>query len=307
MKFTADYRAASNAANGGLVAFDDEYIYYASDNRIHGRSLNEEIGLKFELVTETSPIKNLCVYGDYIFYVSDGKVNSIKKDGNEGLNLHPEADGFFYLSDNLIVYTLGGVIYLQDLNGSAPIKVGHTSGFINFAGGELTYADGNTIKVYNVKTGEFTIEYESDRMISGLIRYEDKIIYRAVSAANDRDMTELIILDLGTGEIDSVFAGSLNKTVEPGDEYFSGQSWVTSAFNVNPNDGMLYFSYLTDYDTDGFHKQAIYRRDFNEVGSQEILAETSETPYPKNPPSAAFYSTPGGIYYFNPDGELVKI
>ncbi|MDR0987149.1 MAG: hypothetical protein LBL98_05600 [Ruminococcus sp.] len=307
-EFTADYGASSNAALGGLVAFDDKFIYYTTDNRIHGRSLDDEVSLKFELVAETSPIKNICVYGEYVFYAVDGMVKSVRNDGGPGLNINPSVGSFFYMVDDTIVYTLpSGNTYIQDVGGADPVNLGKSASFINFANGELTYADGQNIKVYNLAKGEFTFDYASDRMISGLIRYEDKIIYRAVSSANDRDMTELLILDVKTGALDSVFAGSLNKTVKPGDEYFSGQSWVSSAFNVNPNDEMLYFSYLTDYDTDGFHKRAIYRRDLGEIGSQEVLAEISETPYPKNPPDAAFYSTPDGVFYFNTDGELVKI
>ncbi|MDR0986429.1 MAG: hypothetical protein LBL98_01870, partial [Ruminococcus sp.] len=265
-EFTADYAAASNAALGGLVAFDDEFIYYVTDNRIHARSLNEEVDLKFELVAETSAIKNICVYGEYVFYAVGGMVKSVRNDGGEGLGINPSVGNFFYLADDTIIYTLpSGNTYIQDVNGSEPVNIGKAS-FINFADGELTYVDGNLIKVYDLARGKITHEFESDRMISGLIRYKDKIIYRAVSTAGEKDMMELLIVDVMSGALDSVFAASIDKSVKPGDEYFSGQNWLSSAFNVNPNDGMLYFCYLTDYDTDGFHKQTIYRRDFNEVG-----------------------------------------
>jgi hypothetical protein len=103
------------------------------------------------------------------------------------------------------------------------------------------------------------------------------VFYTDITKGDSR-LTEIIAYDLKTGEKIDVFAAQTNLAVKPGDEYFSGQQFLTKNFRLDP-DGWIYLYMLTDYDTDGFHKRLTYRKNLKTLKIEEQGFELSDTPY----------------------------
>jgi hypothetical protein len=110
------------------------------------------------------------------------------------------------------------------------------------------------------------------------------LVYYTDVTKGDSRFNEIVALDREENRLIDVFASQVNLSVKPGDEYFSGQTFLTDDFYFG-EDGLLYLTMLTDYNTDSFHKKLFYSKDLETGLSYELGSETSDTPYPEYVPT----------------------
>jgi hypothetical protein len=206
------------------------------------------------------------------------------------------AENFSYTADGVTVYIEGDkeLLYVKIANSDdEPIYIDNYVKHVIFANGEITYTDGyDGIKVYDLKKGELTLDYSCPASrISAFIRNKDKIVYLNADYFPfvQTNTTDLIVIDVNTLEEEYIYSTSFWYGLEETDEHYYEQTQITAAFNFDV-DGMLYFAVMTGQESGGFHKRIIYRYDLETKKTQEVLTETSETPFSRYLPDAAIIS-----------------
>jgi hypothetical protein len=153
-----------------------------------------------------------------------------------------------------------------------------------------TAANGEREEIANTENDEIG---ETFPVLDGVIREltsDDYVVYYTDKTLGNSRLNEIVAYDRKTGEMIDVFASQLNLSVKPSDEYFTGQTFLTDDFYFG-EDGLLYLTMLTDYNTDGFHKKLFYSKDLKTLQSAELGSETSDTPYPEYMPEKGITKT----------------
>jgi hypothetical protein len=211
--------------------------------------------------------------------------------------------------DGIIVTTGGNdnLLYARIVDSGYEIYIDKNVEHVIFTNGEITYSDGNkNIKVFDLKKGELTFDYNKANKVAAIIRCKNFIAYHNFTQMDDRIFTEIIAIDVNTLEEVYSFTASNHTNLEEGDEYYSEQQMMPVSLNFDVY-GMLYFAVLTGQETDGFHKRTIYRVDLETGLSQEVITETSDTPYPLYLPDSVFLTQIDGIYYNDQNGDMIKL
>jgi hypothetical protein len=313
--FTANYAAAGNAALGGLLAFDDYHIYYA--NMADGANLYRKAygdttpGIKLADSDGNKSLRNICVWGDYVYFNTPDEdsfcVYKIPKNGGSPEKVLDNAGGFFYIVDDVMLYTLpDSGLFAERMDGKGEvIKIDDKAAFVNFANGEITYSDYENIKVFDLRTMEYTLVLKCTG-INAMIRTEDKITYQVDYRAGESLYSEIYILDADSHQSESI-GSQINFSVPEDDQYFSGQEYVPTSFNYY--DGLFYFNILRDYSKKGFSKRVTYSRDPRTLDSMEVLDYYYDVPFahyqelPENLLLAAY----DGLYEYNQQGFLERV
>jgi hypothetical protein len=223
-------------------------------------------------------------------------------------------EDFSYTVDGVTVYTEGDeeLLYVKIADSDdEPIFIDKYIDYIIFANGEITYADYHDVKIYDLKTGEFTLDfYDSGYHVSGIARNGDKIAYSVVAILADHvTFTDLSVLDLNTMKIERIYTGYFHNIIEENVIYNfdeNDQTILHDSYNFDV-DGNLYYAVLADRREEGFHKFIIYKRNFENKKTEKILTETTETPIFASYYNSVFISESDGMYYTNQKGELIKL
>jgi hypothetical protein len=251
--------------------------------------------------TPDTPFKDIEFTADY------------RSANNESLkhSAHYYETDFSYTADGVTVFTEGDdrSLYVKIADSDdEPIFIENYVSNIIFANGEITYSTYHEIKIYDLKTGEFNLEFDdNDYAIIGLARNGDKIAY-CISAilVGHETLTVLYLLDLNTMECKSIYGGHFMNVLEEGFIYDTNQTILHDSFNFD-FDGNLYYAVFDDSREDGFHKFIIYKRNFENKKTEEILTETTVTPIIAGYYNSLFISETDGMYYTNQKGELIKL
>jgi hypothetical protein len=223
-------------------------------------------------------------------------------------------EDFSYTADGVTVYTEGVdrslYVKIADSN-DEPIFIQKYVSNIIFANGEITYTDDEGTKIYDLKTGKFTLDYyDGGAGMSCMVRNGDMIAYSETALHVWRvSYTQLSVLDINTMKVNRIYEGNFHNVIEENVIYNfdeNDQTILHDSYNFDM-DGNLYYAVLADDREDGFHKFKIYKRDFENKKTEEVLTETTEKPIPTNFNGLWFISETDGMYYTNQNGELIKL
>ncbi|MDR0946587.1 MAG: hypothetical protein LBM87_02415 [Ruminococcus sp.] len=235
---------------------------------------------------------------------------------NESLKhsaLYYETD-FSYTADGVTVYTEGvdRSLYVKIADSDdEPIFIEKYVDNIIFTNGEITYTNYHDVKIYDLKTGEITLDfYDWGYHLSGIARNGDKIAYSVIAILADHvTFTDLSVLDLNTMKIERIYTGYFHNFIEDDVKYDfddNDQTILHDSYNFD-NDGDLYYAVLADRREEGFHKFIIYKHNFENKKTEKILTETTVKPIIAGYYNSVFISESDGMYYTNQKGELIKL
>jgi hypothetical protein len=334
-----EYIKAANNALQGSLAFDENYIYYKNINdngNLYRKSYEEQgAGLKLADANKNGFLHHICVENGYLYYVTK-YYDGTEVDGTDGgkppkayaiqLSDIPEnADNNelvlsaalieddigdnFYVAEGKVLYSTdpmsgSGALYIRDMGSDEPVYIDGHAAYATLVNGEVTYSDGENLKIYDVATGTFTLDIPLPANgIQALIRYKDNVIYNYRNSA-------------GTG-IGCYNITSQENTVilDAPDDSESG--YVPPAMNILDNE--LYFYVYGDYLDDvppngGYYEKYLHKYSFETGNTEYMMYYSSRTvPYDRGLYGCAVYSTEYGLYEYDSDdnndnrGEIVPV
>jgi hypothetical protein len=135
-----------------------------------------------------------------------------------------------------------------------------------------------TTTAVTAASGDFPEGFPVPEGVTRTFTGDGYLFYYTDIIKGDSRFNEICALNLETLETIDIFATHLNLAVQPGDEYFSDQQFLTKNFTFD-HDGWVNIYVLTDYDTDGFHKRWEYRKNIETLQIEELGSMTSEKPF----------------------------
>jgi hypothetical protein len=320
ISYKTDYANASNTALGGDFATDDYNIYYSNKidkGNIYKKGFEEEgAGTKIADAGPSGNLRSISIWNGYIHYITDDGTewNAYKMplDGSsEPFEAFHGIGSYYSVSDNIQVFTLpDGGLYAERLDGDGGARLIDDSpiiSFVHFTGGEVTYYNGEAIKVYNLveETFSFVAPVTS---VGAMIRDGVYIYYQIDYRTFENSwLSETLAINVNTMEKIDISAGQINLNVTPDDEYYSGQEYISTGFNVF--NFKFYYNVYRDYSDGGFKKRVTYSKDMITLQITEELNYYYDAPVKDfyGLSSNTLYKTPFGLYEYNRKGELENI
>jgi hypothetical protein len=320
VSFTVDYDSASNTATGGLFAYYEDNIYYSNknDNRnLYRKGFDESgTGTKIADAGPSGVIRSISIWNGYIYYITDSdddswNVYKLSLDGGEPvLHLNNVGD-YFSVSDNIQVFTLhDDGLYAErfDGDGGAEKIDNDPVSLVHFTNGEITYFDGENIKVYDMRTGDVTFSVSTPEGLGEMKRVGDIIfLQNSYQTPGNSLLSEVSMVDIKTSKTETIAASQINFNVTPDDQYFSGQEFIPQSFGFW--NGLFYYNVYRDYTGDGFNKRITYSKNLQTLITTEVMNlyyDNPQTDYGSGT-NNTFYNAPDGLYEYNPKGEIENI
>ena len=106
-----------NMINEGRICESEGIIYYSNGNCLYkkNKTVNEEE--KRLLVEENDMCREICVMGDYVYYITSARIKRVDKNGGEARVLTEIPALYMQLTENKIYFACNGV-YSMNLDGS---------------------------------------------------------------------------------------------------------------------------------------------------------------------------------------------
>ncbi|EJO5346818.1 leucine-rich repeat domain-containing protein [Clostridium botulinum] len=96
--------SSGNILNKGFIVKDKDYVYYVNKNNGGGKIYRNKINGAEEKLLSSNTSEFLNVYGDYIYYVSNGSIYRIKKDGSKEELIKEAAASYMTVYNDFIYY-----------------------------------------------------------------------------------------------------------------------------------------------------------------------------------------------------------
>ncbi|MGO5093901.1 leucine-rich repeat domain-containing protein [Clostridium sp. LCP25S3_F10] len=96
--------SSSNILNGGFIIKDNEYIYYINKESGNSKIYRNKINGAEDKLLSSNEAEFLNIYGEYIYYVSNGNIYRIKKDGSDEKLIKEASASFMTVCNDFIYY-----------------------------------------------------------------------------------------------------------------------------------------------------------------------------------------------------------
>lgn len=106
-----------NMINEGYICESDGYIYFSMGNEIYKNVADDDGTGKHLLVKEDEQCREICVAGDYVYYISKACIKRVNKNGGEAVVLTEEPAVYMQVTDEKIYFACNG-IFCMNLDGS---------------------------------------------------------------------------------------------------------------------------------------------------------------------------------------------
>lgn len=106
-----------NMINEGRVCESGEYIYYGIENCIYKNNMDSDEENKQLLVEENEMCREICVAGDYVYYIAASRIKRIDINGGEAVCLTDIPALYMQVTEKKIYFACNGV-YSMNLDGS---------------------------------------------------------------------------------------------------------------------------------------------------------------------------------------------
>lgn len=106
-----------NMINEGYICESDGYIYFSTANGLYKDVTDGDGSNKKFLVEEKDRCREVCVNGDYVYYISGARIKCVGKDGGQAILLTEEPAVYMQMTEEKIYFVCNGV-YSMNLDGS---------------------------------------------------------------------------------------------------------------------------------------------------------------------------------------------
>ena len=176
----------TNITNEGLIAGDNEYIYYAGQTGLKYaiKKQNLQTGEVTDLITSNDSINYINLYNDDVYYLTDYSIYKISKNSEDRQTVIEDVDSFTIV-DDYIFYVKKNSSYNGTL---CRIKIGETKSKeisslkvkeFSVYGNSIAFADADNFKLYTVDLDGKNEKQICDDKVKNITKYGEYIFFNS--------------------------------------------------------------------------------------------------------------------------------
>ena len=176
----------TNITNKGLIAGDNEYIYYAGQTGLKYaiKKRNLQTGKVTDLITSNSSINYINLYNNEVYYLTDYSIYKISKN-SEDRQVVIEDVNSFTIVDDYIFYVKKNGSYNGNL---CRLKIGETKSKeiysskvkeFSIYGNSIAFVEGNNNKLYTVDLDGKNKKQICDDKVENITKYGEYVFFNS--------------------------------------------------------------------------------------------------------------------------------
>ena len=178
----------TNINNNGLIAGDNEHIYYSGQIGLKYaiKKENTQTGEKTDLITSNNQINYINIYNDDVYYLTENSIFKISKIGEDRQKVVENVVSFAMV-DDYIFYVQKNSSYNGKL---CRLKIGETKSKeisslnvkeFSIYGNTIAFTDSNNLKLYIVDLNGKNEKQICDDKVKNITRYDDYVFFNSSS------------------------------------------------------------------------------------------------------------------------------